>query len=51
MIRSTLNNNSQCIEHINVFSLIFQQPASLYYVSLAAAAVGRIESNLQTPEQ
>jgi len=25
--------------------------SSLYYVSLAAAAVGRIESNLQTPEQ
>jgi hypothetical protein len=28
MIRSTLNNNLHRIEHINVFYLIFQQPAS-----------------------
>ena len=27
MIRSTLNNNPHRIEHINVFSLIFQKPA------------------------
>jgi hypothetical protein len=47
MIRSTLNNNPHRIEHINIFSLIFQQPVKASGRALAnmrdSARVGVID--------
>jgi hypothetical protein len=49
MIRSTLNNNPHRIEHINVFSLIFQQPARQIlrnYFVLRPTTISRVKYKL-----
>jgi len=48
IIRSTLNNNPQCLEHINIFSLIFQHPVN-DYVSQNSVSDNRSTSDCSLP--